>query len=105
MFFSSDFQNGFSLSCSTTDFLTIIADAVAIAFDISGATQGRSLWHDGLLDERNSYGISCQAFSTSSRFSALFSSQSLRRRIGRVAYEYWGCSSFHPWSYCFPATH
>ena len=54
MFFSSDFQNGFSLSCSTTDFLTIIADAVAIAFDISGATQGRSLWHDGLLDERNS---------------------------------------------------
>lgn len=54
MFFSSDFEYGFSLSRSTINILMIIADSVAIAFDISGAIQAASHWHEGLLDERNS---------------------------------------------------
>ena len=49
--FSSDFQYAFSLSCYTTfDFLMIIADTVNIGFDIFGAIQAVSLWHDSLTN-------------------------------------------------------
>ena len=65
----SDFQYGFRSSRSTADFLTVVSDGIARAFNRSGATQAVVLdisrafdWvlHAGLLHKLKSYGISGQ---------------------------------------------
>ena len=67
----SDFQYGFRSSQSTADLLTVVSDIIARAFNRSGATRGVGLdiskvfdrlWHAGLLQKLNSYGISGQIF-------------------------------------------
>ena len=67
----SDFQHGFRSSQSTADLLTVVSDIIARAFNRSGATRGVGLdiskvfdrlWHAGLLQKLNSYGISGQIF-------------------------------------------
>ena len=40
---SSDFQYGFSCSCSTADLLTVVTDRISRAFNSSGATQAVAL--------------------------------------------------------------
>ena len=63
----SDFQYGFRSSRSTADFLTVVPDRTASAFNRSGATRAVAfniskafdrVWHAGLLQKRRSYGIS-----------------------------------------------
>ena len=65
----SDFQYGFRSSRSTADFLTVVSDRIARAFNRSGATWAVSVdmskgfnrvWHAGLLQKLRSYGISAQ---------------------------------------------
>ena len=76
----SDFQHGFRSCRSTADFLTLVSDRIARAFNRSGATRAVALdiskafdrvwqskafdrvWHAGLLHKLKSYGISGQIF-------------------------------------------
>ena len=67
----SDFQYSFRSSQSTADFLRVVSDRNAKAFNRSRATQAVSLdiskafnrvWHAGLLHKPKSYGISGQIF-------------------------------------------
>ena len=69
MAFFSDFQYGFRSCQSTADFLTVVSDRIARAFNRSGATRAVALdiskafdrvWHAGLLHKLKSYGISGQ---------------------------------------------
>ena len=62
----SDVHYGFRSSQSTADLLTVVSDRIAMAFNRSGATQAVALdismafdrvWHAGLLQKLNSYGI------------------------------------------------
>ena len=73
----SDFQYGFRSSQSTADFLTVVFDRIARAFNRSGGTQAVPLdvskafdkvWHAGLLHKLKSYGISGQIFDLISSF-------------------------------------
>ena len=73
----SNFQYGFRSSQSTADFLTVVSDKIAWAFNKSGATQAVALdiskafdrvWHDGLLHKLKFYGISGQIFRLISSF-------------------------------------
>ena len=73
----SDFQYGFRSSRSTTDFLTVVSDRIARAFNRSGPTQDVALdiskafdrvWHAGLPHKLTSYGISGQVFGLISSF-------------------------------------
>ena len=72
-----DFQYGFRSSRSTADFLTVVSDRIARAFNRSGATRAVALdiskafdrvWHAGLLHKLKSYGISGQIFGLISSF-------------------------------------
>ena len=65
----SDFRYGFRSSRSTADFLTVVSDRLARAFNRSGATWAvavdiskgfNRVWHAGLLQKLRSYGISAQ---------------------------------------------
>ena len=71
------FQYGFRSSRSTADFLTIVSDKTARAFNRSGPTRAVALdmskafdriWHAGLLHKLRSYGISGQIFGLISSF-------------------------------------
>ena len=73
----SDFQYGFRSSRSTADFLTVVSDRVAKAFNRSRATRAAALdiskafdrvWHAGLLHKLKSYGISGHIFGLVSSF-------------------------------------
>ena len=73
----SDFQYGFRSSRSTADFLTVVSDRIARAFNRSGATRAVAVniskafdrvWHAGLLHKLKSYGISGQIFGLISSF-------------------------------------
>ena len=73
----SDFQYGFRSSQSTADFLTVVTDRIARAFNRSGTTQAVALdiskafdrvWHAGLLHKLKSYRISGQTFGLISSF-------------------------------------
>ena len=77
MAFFSDFQYGFRSSRSTADLLTVVSDTIARAFNRSGATRAVALdiskafdrvWHAGLLNKPNFYGISGQIFGLTSSF-------------------------------------
>ena len=77
MAFSSDFQYTFRSSESTADFLTVVSDRIATAFNKSGATQAVALnipkafnriWHADLLQKLKSYEISGQIFGLISSF-------------------------------------
>ena len=71
------FQYGFRSSRSTADFLTVVSDRIARAFNRSGATRAVALdiskafdrvWHAGLLHKLKCYGISGQIFGLISSF-------------------------------------
>ena len=74
----SDFQYyGFRSSRSTADFLTVISDRIAWAFNSSGATRAAALgiskafdrvWHASLLHKLKSYEISGRIFDLISFF-------------------------------------
>ena len=73
----SDFQYGFRSCRSTADLLTVVSDRIIRAFNRSGATRAVALdiskafdrvWHAGLFQKLNSYGISGQIFSLISSF-------------------------------------
>ena len=73
----SDFQYGFVSSRSTADFLTVVSDRIARAFNKSGATGAISpdiskaidrVWHASLLHKLKSCGISGQIFGLISSF-------------------------------------
>ena len=73
----SDFQYGFRSSRSTADLLTVVSDRIARAFDRFGTTRAVALdtsktfdgvWHAGLLQKLNSYGMSDQIFGLISPF-------------------------------------
>ena len=73
----SDFQYGFRSSRSTANYLTVVSDRIARAFNRSGATRAVALdiskafdrvWHAGLLHKLKSYGISGQIFDLISSF-------------------------------------
>ena len=73
----SDFQCGFRSSRSTADFLTVVSDIIARAFNRSGAIRAVALeiskafdrvWHAGVLHKLTSYGISGQIFGLISFF-------------------------------------
>ena len=73
----SDFQYGFRSSQSTADFLTVVSDRIARAFNRSGTTRAVAVdiskafdrvWHAGLLHKLKSYGISSQIFGLISSF-------------------------------------
>ena len=73
----SGFQYHFRSSRLTEDFLTVVSDRIARAFNRSGATQAGALdiskafdrvWHAGLLHKLKSYGISGQIFGLISSF-------------------------------------
>ena len=91
----SDFLYGFRSSQSTTDFLTVISDRIARAFNRSGATRAVALdiskafdrvWHAGLLHKPKSYGISGQIFGLISSF---LSNRQLRAVLnGKSSQEY-----------------
>ena len=75
--FFSDFQYGFRSCQSTADFLTVVSDSIARAFNWSGANQAVTLniskafdgvWHAGLLHKLKSYGISGQILGLISSF-------------------------------------
>ena len=93
--FFSDFQYGFRSSQSAADYLTVLSDAVARAFNRSGATRAVTLdlsktfdrvWHTGLLHKLKSYGISVQIFGIASSF---LSNTRLRVVLdGRLSQEY-----------------
>ena len=77
----SDFRYGFRSSQSTADLLTVVSDRTARAFIRSGTTRAVALdisrafdrvWHAGLLDKINSYGISGQIFGLRPRKECLF---------------------------------
>ena len=72
-----DFQYGFRSSRLTADFLTVVSDRIARAFNRSGATRAVALdiskafdrvWHAGLLHKLKCYGISGQIFGLISSF-------------------------------------
>ena len=72
-----DFQYGFRSSRSAADFLTVVSDRIARAFNRSGATRAVALdiskafdrvWHAGLLHKLKCYGISGQIFGLISSF-------------------------------------
>ena len=72
-----DFQYDFRSSRSTADFLTVVSDRIARAFNRSGATRAVALdiskafdrvWHAGILHKLKSYGISGQIFGLISFF-------------------------------------
>ena len=67
----SDFQWGFRSSQSTANFLTVVSDRIAIAFNRSAATWAVVLdifkafdrvWHAGFLHKLRSFGISAYIF-------------------------------------------
>ena len=69
--------NSIRSSQSTADFLTVVSDRTARAFNRSGATRAVALdisktfdrvWHAGLLHKLKSYGISSQIFGLISSF-------------------------------------
>ena len=77
MAFFSDFQYGFRSSRSTADLLTVVSDRIAMAFNKPGATRAAPLdiskafdgvWHAGLPQKLNSYGISGQIIGFISSF-------------------------------------
>ena len=91
----SYFYYGFRSSQSIADFLTVVSDRIARAFNRSGATRAVSLdiskafdrvWHAGLLHRRKSYGISGQIFGLISSF---LSNRQLRLVLdGKSSQEY-----------------
>ena len=73
----SDSQYGFRSSRSTAEFLTVVSERIARAFNMSEATRAVALdiskpfdmvWHAGLLHKLKSYGISGQIFGFISSF-------------------------------------
>ena len=77
MAFFSVFQNGFESCQSTADFLTVVPDRIARAFNKFGATQAVAIdiykgfdrvWHAGLLHKLKTYGISGQIIGLISSF-------------------------------------
>ena len=73
----SGFQYGFRSSRSAANLLTVVSDRIARVLDRSGATRAVALniskafdrvWHAGLLQKLNSYGISGQIFGLISSF-------------------------------------
>ena len=73
----SDFQYEFRFSRSTADFLTLVSDRIARAFNRLGAAQAVLLdifkafdrfWHASLLHKRKFYEISAQIFCLISSF-------------------------------------
>ena len=73
----SDFQYCFRSFLSTADFLTVVSDITARAFNRSAATRAVALdisiafnriWYAGLLHKFKSYGISGQIFGLISSF-------------------------------------
>ena len=77
MAFFSDFQYGFRSSRLIADFLTVVSDRIARAFNRSGPTRAVALdiskafhrvWHVGLLHRLDPYGISGQICGTISSF-------------------------------------
>ena len=73
----SGFQYGFRSSRSAANLLTVVSDRTARVLDRSGATRAVALniskafdrvWHAGLLQKLNSYGISGQIFGLISSF-------------------------------------
>ena len=73
----SDFQYGFRSSRLTEDFLAVVSDRIAKAFNRSGATRAVALdiskafdrvWHAGLLHKLKSNAISSQIFGIISSF-------------------------------------
>ena len=91
----SDFQYGFRSCRSTADLLTVVSGRIARAFNRSGATRAVALeiskafdrvWHAGLLDKLNSYGISGQI---SGLISSFLSNRRLRVVLdGKSSQEY-----------------
>ena len=73
----SDFQYGFRSSRSTVDFLTVVSDRIARAFNRPGPTRVVAgdiskpfdrVWHAGVLHKLKSYGISGQLYGLLSSF-------------------------------------
>ena len=84
-----DSQYGFRSSRPTADFLRVVSDRIARAFNRSEATRAVALdiskafdrvWHAGLLHKLRSYGISDQIFGLISSF---FSNRRLRVVLDR----------------------
>ena len=82
----SDFQYGFRSSRSIADFLTVVSDRIARAFNRCRVTRAVALdiykafdrvWHNGLLHKLRPYGISCHIFGLISYFLS-------NRRLGAV---------------------
>ena len=112
----SDFQYGFRSSQSTADLLTVVSDRTARAFIRSWTTRAVALdiskafdrvWHAGLLDKINSYGISGQIFGLRPRKECLFSLKQVVKKNCVFAIFRWGthlymslflsiCPSVHP---------
>ena len=114
MAFFSDLQYGLRSSWSTADFLTVVSDRIARAFNRSGATQAVSTsyihfiyWHAGLLHKRKSYGISGQIFDLMSSF---LNNRQLWVVLDRKSPQEYpvnaGVSQGSiPWFYTFPTIH
>ena len=73
----SDFQDGFRSSRSTVDFLTVVSDRIARAFNRPGPIRVVAgdiskpfdrVWHAGVLYKLKSYGISGQLYGLLSSF-------------------------------------
>ena len=91
----SDFQYGFRSSRSIADFITVVSDRIARAFNRCRVTRAVALdiykafdrvWHNGLLHKLRPYGISCHIFGLISYF---LSNRRLRAVLdGKSSQEY-----------------